>query len=176
MTVFSGTAGYILGLPEVQAGIRTTFTLAERVFQSMCVRSFCPDDANKVYLNKYVLSHTVESYYCDLYRLTLFRGITADNHKQAAFLCKWIAKLRPVQIHADATNPSLSVLLSNEYFAVAVGLVTLFRSVTTPARVIVNEADYIQNLAYLLHYHSCISPEQLASELYQLERRYLSQY
>jgi len=173
MTIRSGTAGYILGLPEVQGGMNTMLVLAERVFQSLCRKSFRPEDRDCMYLNKYILAHAIESYFCDLYRLTLFRGITADNHKQAAFLLKWITKLRPVHIHADAVNPSVPVLVSNEYFAVTMGLIVLFRSVLTPAKVIIDEADYIQNLSYLLHYHSSISPEQLASELYQLEKRYV---
>ena len=173
MTRLFGTAEDILGLEEVQRGVKSVPPVIEQIFKRLCEKSFSPEDASNIYLNKYVLQHAVESYYCDLYRLTIFRGIRADYHKQAAFLIKWIVKLRPVQIHADVQNPRLPVLLCNEYLAVTVGLVVLFRSITDSAKVVIDEADYIHNLVYLLHFHSCISPEQLASELYLLEKRYI---
>ena len=173
MTTFFGTARDILGLAEVQHGLKSVPPVIEQIFKLLCERSFSPEDACHIYLNKYLLQHAVESYFCDMYRLIIFRGIRADYHKQAAFLIKWIVKLRPIQIHADVVNPRLPVLLCNEYLAIAVGLVVLFRSITNSAQVITNEAGYICNLVYLLHFHSCISPEQLASELYQLEKRYI---
>jgi len=173
MTTFFGTASDILGLAEVQHGLKSVPPVIEQIFKLLCERAFLPEDASHIYLNKYLLQHAVESYYCDLYRLTIFRGIQADYHKQAAFLIKWIVKLRPVQIHADVINPRLPALLCNEYLAITVGLVVLFRSVINSAQVVTSESDYICNLAYLLHFHSCISPEQLASELYQLEKRYI---
>jgi hypothetical protein len=172
MTTFFGTARDILGLEEVQKGLKSVPPVIEEIFKSMCEKSFSPEDVSQMYLNRHILQHAVESYYCDLYRLTIFRGIKADYHKQAAFLIKWIVKLRPVQIHANVNDPHLPVLLCNEHLAVAVGLVILFRSVTNSAQIVAKEADYICNLVYLLHFHSCISPEQLASELYQLEKRY----
>jgi hypothetical protein len=173
MTTFFGTASDILGLEEVQKGLRAVPPVIERIFDLLCERSFSPEEVSQIYLNKHVLLHALESYYCDLYRLTIFRGIEADYHKQAAFLIKWIVKLRPVQIHADVVNPRLLVLLCNELLAVAVGLIVLFRSVADSTSVVTNEIHYLCNLIYLLHYHSCISPEQLASELYQLEKRYV---
>ena len=174
MTTFFGTARDILGLPEVQQGLQKVPPVIERIFNLLCEKSFSSGDASHIYLNKHILLHALESYYCDLYRLTIFRGIEADYHKQAAFLIKWIVKLRPVQIHADVSNPRLPVLLCNELLAVAVGLVVLFRSVTNSVQVVTNETHYLCNLIYLLHFHSSISPEQLASELYQLEQRYLT--
>lgn len=175
MTTFFGTARDILGLEEVQKGLRAVPPVIERVFESLWERSFSPEAASQIYLNKHVLFHVLESYYCDLYRLTIFRGIEADYHKQAAFLVKWIVKLRPVQIHADVVNPHVQVLLSNESLAVAVGLVVLFRSIADSKQVVADEAPYVCNLLYLLHDHSSLSPEQLASELYQLEKRYIAQ-
>ena len=172
MTVFFGTANDIFGLTEVQHGLKSVPPVIEQVFKSLCDKSFSSEVVNRIYLNKHIVQHAVESYYLDLYRLTVFRGITADHHKQAAFLIKWIIKFRPVQIHADVFDPHLSALLSNEHLAIAVGLVVLFRSTTDSKRAIINEAEYICNLVYLLHFHSNISPEQLASELYQLEKRH----
>ena len=172
MATFSGTAQEILEHEDVQERVGCAATLVDKIFQSLLAKSFRSEDVKYLYLNKYVLKHAIESYYCDLHRLTIFRGITADRHKQAAFLIKWLTKLRPVQIHADLVNPSAPVMLSNEYLAVAVGFVILFRSVTAPNQIITVEKGYIQNLVYLLHFHSCMSPEQLASELYQLEKRY----
>ena len=173
MTRFFGTAGDILGLDEVQQGVRDVPPVIEKIFKILCEKSYTAKDANHIYLNKYILQHAIESYFCDLYRLTIFRGITADYHKQAAFLIKWIVKLRPVQTHADVVNPSLPVLLCNEFLAITVGLVALFRSTAHPMQVVKQEADYIYHLVYLLHFHASFSPEQLASELYQLEKRYI---
>jgi hypothetical protein len=173
MTAFSGTAQEILEREDVQQWVEQATTLIDKVFKSLLAKSFRSEEMEHIYLNKYILKHAVESYYCDLHRLTIFRGISADRHKQAAFIIKWLTKLRPVQIHADVVNPSIPVMLSNEYLAVAVGLVILFRSAAVPRRIITAEKGYIQNLVYLLHFHSCISPEQLASEFYLLERRHV---
>lgn len=101
MTRLFGTARDILELKEVQQGLRDVPPVIETVFKKLCEKSFSPEDADLIYLNKYVLQHAVASYFCDMYRLTIFRGINADYHKLAAFLMKWVVKLRPVQIHAD---------------------------------------------------------------------------
>ena len=171
MSGFFGTADDIFNLPKVQRGLKGVPPVIEEAFKSLCDKSWSREVTGQIYLNKHIVQHIVESYYLDLYRLTIFRGIVPDHHKQAAFLIKWIIKLRPVQIHADVFNPHLSALLSNECLAITVGLVVLFRSTTNSAQAIINESGYVCNLIYLLHFHSNLSPEQLASELYQLEKR-----
>jgi hypothetical protein len=124
---------------------------------------------NGVYLNEDLLRETVESCYCDIYRLRVFRGIEQeDKHKQAAFLMKWIVKIRPVQIQCGFKNTPQSVLLINEILAVSTAFVILR---IPPASLLKNPryGDYVRNMLYLLHFHSC-SPEQLSSELFLLER------
>jgi hypothetical protein len=75
--------------------------------------------------------------------------------------------LHPVQIHADTLDPTVPVLLANEYLAIAVGLIVLTRRLDI-AKMLSDNKEYIQSLIYLLHFHPCCAPEQLASEMYQL--------
>jgi hypothetical protein len=167
--VTSGSATTILNDEEVQSKITATLRFIDGTFNTLVQKMFKPEVKNQIYINRYILLNLVESYYCDLYRLTHFRGITADHHKQAAFLIKWIIMLRPIQIHADTVDPSIEILLANEFLAVAVGIIIVLRNVHIK-QIIIKENKYIANLVYLLHYHSCYSPEQLASELYQFEQ------
>jgi hypothetical protein len=124
-------------------------------------------DFKGVYLNRRLLLATVESCYCDIYRLKFFRPVEwIDNHKKAAYSMKWIARLRPIQIHSGA-ELTTSSLMANAWYAVRLGLTLL--------EIKENKRDdtwwvrYVRNLAYLLHFHS-ISVEQLSSELYVLDR------
>lgn len=162
----------ILDNPKNCSFIDGAFQLVIGAFNSMSRRSFKPEDVTHLYLNKHVLLNAIESCVCDLHRLGTFRDITPDRHKEAAFLIKWIMMLRPIQIHADTADPSRVVLLANEYLAIEVGLMIVLTSANVTA-VIREERGYIENLIYLLHYHPCVSPEQFASELYQLERNHL---
>ncbi|MDR0328906.1 MAG: hypothetical protein LBI05_11485 [Planctomycetaceae bacterium] len=116
-------------------------------------------------LDKKVLHEAFASAYCDMYRLTTFRGIeNADVHKKSAFLVKWIAKMRPIRINRYI---SASIIGVNESFAITIALTLMNIS---PERFHGSQhlGKYIQNLMYLLHYHDC-APEQLASELFLLE-------
>ncbi len=120
-----------------------------------------------VYMNRRLLLHMVESCYCDIYRLKFFRPVDwIDNHKKAAYNMKWIARIRPIQVHSGASLTSGSVM-ANGYFAVVVGL--WFMEIKPKWAEDVWWQRYVRNLAYLLHYHS-ISVEQLSSELFVLER------
>lgn len=118
-----------------------------------------------VKLNEYLLREAVESCLCDIYRLKVFRGIQQeDEHKQAAFLVKWISKIRPVQVFDDSSY-NVTSLLVNEIFAVNVALVILN---IIPSKLTI-KSQYVSNLLYLLHFHPC-AVEQVASELYLLEK------
>jgi hypothetical protein len=118
-------------------------------------------------LDMSLLRETVESCFCDIYRLKLFRGIHhEDEHKQAAFFMIWIAKLRPIQIIKNSNIQHSTDVLANELFAIYAGLSILNIS---PRFIFNSLPDYFVNLLYLLHFHSC-SAEQLASEMSLLEK------
>jgi len=117
-------------------------------------------------LNKALVQEAVESCMCDVYRLKFFRGIfQEDAHKQAAFLMVWLAKVRPFQLKSVKVK-ALSEIYANEVLAIHIGLGILDVPL---GQLRAKHEQYIRNLIYLLHYHSC-SPEQLASELFLLER------
>ncbi len=125
-----------------------------------------------IYLNRRLLLTMVESCYCDIYRLKFFRPVEwIDNHKKAAYTMKWIARIRPIQIHSGAQLTTAS-LMANAWYAAIAGLTLM--EVAEGWRDDEWWVRYVRNLAYLLHFHS-ISVEQLSSELYAVERCSLSQ-
>ncbi len=115
-----------------------------------------------IFLNPEILFEAVASSYLDIYRLKFFRGVHwVDEHKKAAYTMKWIARMRPVQIHGGA-QLTKSVLMANAWFAVIAGLTLL--GVNSSWKDDPWWANYTGNLAYLLHYHAP-SVEQLSSEM-----------
>jgi hypothetical protein len=128
----------------------------------------CFANYENVSLNLYVLRETIEYCLCDLYRLKIFRGIHhEDRHKRASFLMVWIAKMKPIQfksgIHPQQVHAS--DLYLNALFALFAGLSILE---IPPDHLLEFRREYVSNMVYLLHSHSCL-PEQLASELFLLE-------
>jgi hypothetical protein len=118
-------------------------------------------------LDMFLLRETIESCFCDIYRLKFFRNVhQEDAHKQAAFFMIWIAKIRPIQFMNEIKNLKPSELFANELFAIFTGLALLDIS---PRCLRDREPEYFRNLIYLLHFHSC-SGEQLASEMFLLDR------
>ena len=149
-----------MALPPIRKSLLLVFAVTVRAYAQYFKR-LAPD----IELNKKILYEAFGSAYCDMYRLTVFRGIrNADTHKKAAFLTKWIAKLRPIQIH-HYTNAQVQYV--NELFAVTVAMTVMG---IPPTKVLDSGhlKKYADNLIYLLHYHAC-APEQLASELFLLE-------
>ncbi len=123
-------------------------------------------DWDGIYLNQDILRTMVESYFCDIYRLKLFRPVTwVDAYKKAAFSMKWISKTHPVQIRRGF-KPEKATLMANEYFAVSAGIAFLNIKENQNS----NEwfTGYWTNLIYLLYYHS-VSAETLCSELFLLK-------
>jgi hypothetical protein len=116
-------------------------------------------------LNVRLLRESVESSYCDLYRLKFFRGVhQEDTHKRSAFSIKWLSKIKPIQnIGQDTTSKAI---YANELFAINIGLNILEIS---PKQLYHKHRVYFANLIYLLHFHAC-DPEQLASEMYLLDK------
>ncbi|MCL2001252.1 MAG: hypothetical protein FWG74_07440 [Planctomycetes bacterium] len=119
-----------------------------------------------MYLNPYLLRETVESYFCDVYRLKFFRPVNfVDEPKQAAYTIKWISWIRPIQMY-EGTGPCPSTIMSNAYYALMAGLALLGINLDTK-----NDAwwaSYVTNAVYILHFHS-ISIESLNQEMYVLQ-------
>jgi hypothetical protein len=159
----------ILNDETVQQKITATLQLIDGTFKNLLQDGLTAPVKDQVYMNRHILLNVVESCYCDLQRLTHFRKIEPDHHKRAAFLIKWIMLLRPVQIHAKTVDPGKECLLINEILAVSVGVTVILR-IADVLQVFQGESNYIKNFIYLLHYHSCWSPEQLASEMYLFEQ------
>jgi hypothetical protein len=155
------TAKDILAVPRIRQSLLRNFAVAVRSY-AQYFKKLQPD----IELNKKILYEAFGSAYCDMYRLTVFRGIRqADMHKGAAFLVKWIAKLRPIQIRR---YPNAQIQCVNELFAITVAL-TIMNISPDETLADAHLSRYINNLVYLLHYHPCAS-EQLASELFLLEQ------
>lgn len=105
-----------------------------------------------VYVNGYLLREAVESYFCDVYRLKFFRPVNHINeHKKAAYMMKWLARVRPVQIR-QGFGPDMPTIMANAYFALVVGLNLL--DVEYDARDDEWWKTFIVEMTYLLHYHS----------------------
>jgi hypothetical protein len=140
--------------------------MLEEIFKELFENSSAPL-SSKLTLNKYLLRETIESYFCDAYRLKFFREIhNEDIHKRAAFLMVWIVKIRPVQ-YIQGTFPNKKQdLFVNEMYAIYAGLSILQVS---PHVFRVGLEGYCENLLYLLHNHA-VCPEQLASEMFLLDR------
>jgi len=156
------TAEDILKIPHVREGIVRDFSIATRIY-TQHYKHFQVDTE----LNRLLLHEAVASAYCDMCRLTVFRGIrNADIHKQAAFLIKWITKLRPIHVRHFPNKSALQYM--NEAFAITIALHIM---AIHPTELLANHKamKYADNLLYLLHYHAC-APEQLASELFLLEQ------
>ena len=117
-------------------------------------------------LNRSLLREAIESCLCDLYRLKFFRGIhQEDIHKRAAFFMIWLIRIKPIQFVSDKIR-SKDEIYANELLAVLFGLTILDIS---PRQLYAKYPRYLENLLYLLHFHSC-SPEQFASELFLLDQ------
>lgn len=165
---FTKTPTMILDSEGAKPRLRAAFDLAVNAFQQVCETQGI--DHASVYLNKYVLNATIESYFCDIYRLQHFRHITEpDMHKQAAFMIKWIVKFRPVQLNAACREITETLLFVNEVFALHLALTILG---INNRRFIEDRPKYFENLLYVLHFHAHFETEQLASELYLLEEQY----
>ncbi len=117
-----------------------------------------------ILLNKGLVYLVVKSYFDDIYRFKDYSGSElADQHKQAAYIIKWISKLRPIQILVD-TDFNNEMVWINSSFAIYVGLNFLH---------VQNIFEYIsdslyENLLYSTQYRN-ISGKQLATLMYTIE-------
>ena len=159
------TAEEILSIPHIREGFLHDQAIAEDAYTKYFHRL-----EPFIILNRCTLYEATASAYCDIFRLTAFRGIDfADIHKRSAFLTKWIAKLRPIYTYQHPKGAVFEWV--NELFAISVVLSVMnINPENLLSNTCVYSKTYINNLIYLLHYHAC-APEQLASELYLLEQQ-----
>ena len=123
-----------------------------------------PDMQTSVYLNKDLLAIAVGSYFDDIYKYKLYsHSQRADNHKQGAYIIKWISKIRPIQILPNIT-PTTELLLVNAQFAIFVGFSFLNLNVFDTI-----EPHFYKHLVYEAQYRE-ISGKSYASILYTIEK------
>lgn len=126
-----------------------------------------PELKDAVYLNRSLLKIVVKSYFDDIYKFKVYtRSVRANEHKQAAYLIKWISRIRPIQILPKATTSDL-VLLANAQYAVFVGFSFLFKEDEFQIIEKMNER-YYQELIYTAQYRN-ISGKTLAFALSALQ-------
>jgi len=123
-----------------------------------------PTIKDKTYLNKHLLIVAIKSYYDDIYRFKLYsHSERADNHKQSAYIIKWLSKIRPIQILPDI-EISDDVLLVNASFAIFVGFCFINCNIAD-----IISPHYLKHLLYMAQYRN-ISGKQLASLIYLIEK------
>lgn len=98
--------------------------LAERlsILFNMIERNPPFQNQRRIVLSMPILYHACISYEFDLERWAPFHCITIpDNHKRAAFLFKWLSKLRPIKpLSGQHSSAATSwELQANAYFALA---------------------------------------------------------
>lgn len=123
-----------------------------------------PAIKSSVYLNEAILSIVIRAYFDDIYRYKLHSHTErADNHKQGAYIIKWLSKLRPIQILPDK-EVTKELVFINSAFAIFVG----FSFLKCNAYDVIEPCFY----KYLLsetHYRN-ISGKNYAGILYQIEK------
>jgi hypothetical protein len=118
---------------------------------------------NSIYINKEFLACAVRSYFDDIYRFKEYSGSEyADNHKQAAYTIKWIARFRPIQIKEEVAMTT-ELLTINSVYALYAGFVFLDLNISN-----VISQHFFDHLIYTTQYRN-LSGRQLATTLYVLE-------
>lgn len=118
-------------------------------------------------INYAILYNCVVSWYYDLTRTKTFHQIEfADSHKRAAFIIKWISKLKPLQLDYHKEHPQVELLV-NEAFALIAGLTHLNISIKDIPR------NLIKNIMYTLHYRD-IEGMTYSCTMYLLEQYIIS--
>lgn len=108
--------------PEQRIRVAKRQDLLEDIFAGL--RQHLGEGFEHLQINRVVLFNIVISYFDDVDRHKHYHGTELiDQTKQAAFIIKWIARLRPIQFSLpnpdDATK---EILYINEIFAVRCGL------------------------------------------------------
>jgi hypothetical protein len=99
----------------------------------------------KVYINKDLLLHAIESYFLDIQRLKEYHGIKyITDEKISAFLIKWILKIKPIQVK-QGVEADRYCFLANEIYGLAAGLLMINVELT------LMEKNLKYELIYSLH-------------------------
>lgn len=134
----------------------------KKLYASLMLK-YNQDVRSAVYLNEVLLYAAVSSYYDDIYRFKDFScSKWADNHKQAGYTVKWIAKFRPIQI-LPGKDISKTIFTINSIFALFAGFSFLDTKVADSI-----SQHFYNHLVYLTLYRN-LSGKHLASEFYVLE-------
>jgi hypothetical protein len=123
-----------------------------------------PKVKDLIYLNKDLLAVVIGSYFDDIYKYKLYsHSQRADNHKQGAYIIKWISKIRPIQIlpNVEITN---ELLFINASFAIFIGFSFLKLNVFDAI-----EPLFYKHLIYETQYRE-ISGKSYACLLYAIEK------
>ncbi|MBF0133212.1 MAG: hypothetical protein HQL75_11585 [Magnetococcales bacterium] len=116
-----------------------------------------------VEMDKRILRFCVERYREDLGLFEKKRGYEADPHKEAAFVIKWISKLKPIQLFQTDQSTTYSKLYANEILAFYCGMNIL--DVDMP----LIPLKYLMHFLRNLHDYPVVA-ETLASEMYLLQQ------
>lgn len=143
---------------QIELRVDTLKKLYDRLMQK-----YDQQTRSSVYLNEVLLYAAVSSYYDDIYRFKDFScSKWADNHKQAGYTIKWIAKFRPIQV-LPGVEINKTIFIINSVFALFTGFSFLDTKVAGSI-----SSHFYNHLIYLTLYRN-LSGKHLASEFYVLE-------
>ena len=81
------------------------FSLLEKTFNTL-KKEHCWEEGI-VFLNKAILNDVIVSFWYDIHRMICFHNMKKDGanvSKKAAYITKWILKLRPIYFHIDKAD------------------------------------------------------------------------
>lgn len=140
----------------------------------ICYRDFLsmlplanPDEY--VFLSIPLVSVLVKSYYDSIYRYKVYsKALVADVHKQAAYLFKWVAKVKPIQLRHDAEIKHSGLTWINSYFAVHCALTCLFEDSEDVAIFGRVNSELYDNLVYQAQYRN-VSGRAVAAQMCEIQ-------
>lgn len=148
---------------DIKARARVREAVISKTFDRL-VRPWPQEDREQCTLNRQLLRVVSESYFKDLERKKQFHGITtADFHKCAGYMAKWIMRFRPVQLTSEAAGTR--ALLANEYLALAMAFKFLKIDVTKLP------PELYKTMVYALRFRH-IDGNAWAMTFYLLEQKY----
>jgi len=120
--------------------------------------------SDQLFLHPDLLFNAVESYYIDISRYKVFhRTKIIDAHKKAAYIIKWLSKVRPIS-YSDNISLKNPELKANQVFAIYAGICH-FKQIEVHH---IPKSLY-KNLLYSTTYRD-ILPLQLSQTLYLMEK------
>ncbi|MDR3365915.1 MAG: hypothetical protein LBO71_02985 [Prevotellaceae bacterium] len=123
-----------------------------------------PCSNSSAYLNDALLLIVVGSYFDDIYKYKLYsHSERADDHKQGAYIIKWISKIRPIQLLPNK-EITKELLFINSSFAIFVGFSFLNLNVFDAI-----DPHFYKHLLYEMQYRN-ISGKNYACLLYAIEK------